>query len=311
MWETIKNDPILKTVAIIILSVLGFGFAFNIMFGQNSGGMEGGHGSSGSSLGNTLSYIFILAFKLILIALVVIAIVAVFKLARKHLFNGGEIKVFDSIKKDPVLKGLAVFLAVVVALGLIYYLFAGIFGLGSRSVAMGGAYGYGMMQYGSTGFGLAGILAVLIKLLLVVSVIGLVIGLAMYIKQNYSKQIAEKIISVKEGSKPVVKCKACGIPVTVEFKFCPQCGEKTTEECKSCGLELKSEWKCCPACGTDRASAVNDNVSDSKQESLSTVTTEEVQSDTEGVSTETIEDIHGDNKPQSGDTTKHPKGKRH
>ena len=48
MWETIKNNVLLKTIVVMILGVLGFGLAFNIMFGRNAGmmgqGMNGGGG---------------------------------------------------------------------------------------------------------------------------------------------------------------------------------------------------------------------------------------------------------------------------
>lgn len=247
MWETIKNDPILKTVTIVILSILGFGFAFNIMFGQNSGGMEHGGGmGTGYSLGNTLSAIFILAFQLLLIALVVIAFIALFKFARKHLFEGGEVKVFESIKKDPVLKGLTIVVLLIVAFGLIYYLFNGIFGFGGNHAMMNG-------YQGNTGYGLgfSGLLAVLIKVLLVASIAGLVIGLIMYLKQSYGKEIADKLSAVKVAAKPSVNCSNCGAAVSDEFKFCPHCGGSVKEQCTSCGGELKNEWKCCPVCGNE------------------------------------------------------------
>jgi predicted RNA-binding Zn-ribbon protein involved in translation (DUF1610 family) len=263
MWETIKNDPILKTVTIIILSVLGFGFAFNIMFGARSGGMDGSEmGGSGYSLGNTLSYIFILAFKLLLIALVIFAIIAIFKFAKKHLNLGGEGKMIDTIKKDPgsmassetkwndqpVLKGVTVAVLAIIAFGLIYYIFRGLFGLGS---------GYGMTNgnniMGSAGYslGIAGLLAVLLKLLLVASIAGLIIGLIMYIKQSYGTEITAKLSTITTVSKKTVNCSSCNTEVSSEFKFCPNCGGNTKLQCSSCDAELKKEWKCCPSCGKE------------------------------------------------------------
>jgi hypothetical protein len=253
MWETIKNDPILKTVTIIILSVLGFGFAFNIMFGPNNSGMEHSGmehmtNSGGYSLENTLSYIFILVFKILLIALVIATILAVVRLAKKYLLEGGEIKVFDSIKKDPVLKGITVIVLLIIAFGLIYYLFSELFGFGSRYGMMNG---YMMVNTGY-GLGLSGLLAILLKLLLVVLIAGLIIGLVMYIKESYGKEIVAKVSSVKFGLTPSVTCSHCGAEASAKFKFCPHCGEKVKEECTSCGAELKKEWKCCPACGTEK-----------------------------------------------------------
>jgi hypothetical protein len=39
MWETIKKDPLIKTIVVILIGVLAFGFAFNIMFGSGNGAM--------------------------------------------------------------------------------------------------------------------------------------------------------------------------------------------------------------------------------------------------------------------------------
>ncbi len=248
MWDTIKNDPILKTVTIIILSILGFGFAFNIMFGSNNSEM-GEMSSGGYSLGNTLSTIFILAIKVLLIVLVVTAIIALIRLTRKYLVDGGEIKMFESLKKDPVLKGITIGGLVLVAFVLIYYLFSNIFGMGTSSGMMAGNDGYVMM--GSTGsFGIAALMVVLLKILLVAAVIGLVVGLVMTIKQGYGNEIIQKVSSVKIINKSSVTCPHCGAQTSENHKFCPQCGHKVKEECISCGTELNKEWKCCPACGS-------------------------------------------------------------
>lgn len=245
MWETIKNDPILKTVTIIILSILGFGFAFNIMFGSNSSEMGEMSSSGGYSLGNTLSTIFILAIKVLLIVLVVTAILAVVRLTRKYLTDGGEIKMFDSIKKDPVLKGITIGGLVLVAFVLIYYLFSSIFGYAGNN-------GYVMMGTTGNGFGTAALLVVLLKILLVAAVIGLVVGIVMSIRQGYGDEIIKKVSSMKNTGKSSVTCPHCGAQSSENYKFCPQCGEKVKEECISCGTELNNEWKCCPVCGSDK-----------------------------------------------------------
>jgi RNA polymerase subunit RPABC4/transcription elongation factor Spt4 len=251
MWETIKNDPILKTVTIIILSILGFGFAFNIMFGSNNSEM-GEMSSGGYSLGNTLSTIFILAIKVLLIVLVVTAIIAVIRLTRNYLADGGEIKMFESIKKDPVLKGITMVGLAIVALVLIYYLFSSMFGLGNSSGMMAGNNGYVMMSATGNSYGISDLFVVLLKIFLVAAVIGLVVGLIMFIKQSYGNEIIQRVSSVKNINKSSVTCPHCGTQTSENYKFCPQCGEKVKEECASCGTELNKEWKCCPACGSDK-----------------------------------------------------------
>ncbi len=250
MWETIKNDPILKTVTIIILSILGFGFAFNIMFGSNNSEM-GEMSSGGYSLGNTLSTIFILAIKVLLIVLVVTAIIAVIRLTKKYLADGGEIKMLDKIKEDPVLKGVTIGGIGLVALVLIYYLFSSMFGFGTSTGMVVGNNGYVMT--GTTGsYGITALIVVLLKILLVAAVVGLVVGLVMTIKQGYGNEIIQKVSSVKIINKASVACPHCGAQTSENYKFCPQCGGKVKEECASCGAELNKEWKCCPACGSDK-----------------------------------------------------------
>ena len=314
MWETIKNDPILKAITIIVLSILGFGFAFNIMFGSNNRGMEqmGEMGGGGYSLGNTLSTVFILAFKLLLIVLVVTAIIAIFKLARKYIFDGGEIKMFESIKKDPVLKGITVAVLIIAALGLIYYLFSSLFGFGNGYGMTTGNNGYGMTT-GNNGYGigLAGLLAVLLKLLLAASVIGLIIGMVMYVKQSYGKEIVSKISSVKIGTRPLVTCSHCGGETTGDFKYCPYCGKLIKEVCTSCGAELKDEWKCCPVCGNEKEISSKKTFSKEAPVEDSTVKAGENQ---EGVSEEIVAEITAEASAESssntGNALKSSKGKR-
>ncbi len=209
MWESIKNDPLLKTIAVILLGILGFGFAFNVMFGRNTGGME--HGMSGGySLDATLSYIIALLVKLLLIAVLVIGIMTVVRLARKYLFGGSEIKMIDTIKRDPILKIASIIILIVLALTLVLPVFNGLFGMGS---------GYGNHYSNMSGFSLSGLLTLLVKLLLVISVLGLFTGITAYILQNYVK---------------------------LDFRR-----QAAAAQCAGCGLELKTEWKCCPNCGKD------------------------------------------------------------
>jgi len=268
MWETIKNDPILKAVTIIILSVLGFGFAFNIMFGTRNGGMENGEGMMGGggySLGDTLSYIFVLAFKLLLIALVILALIALFKYASKYLFQGGESKVFNKIKNDPVLKAATVIVLSILTIGLIFVLFGNFNGT-NGGYKMNYGYSYGMMGNGTTNIGFSGILTFLLEVLLFIFIAGVILGLVMYLRQNYSKEIASKLSTLKVGGKVTSECAKCGFQVPEDYKFCPACGEKTKEECPTCGAGLKPDWKCCPNCGSEKESAV-DNLKIEKKKS--------------------------------------------
>ncbi|MFZ5986441.1 MAG: zinc ribbon domain-containing protein [Bacillota bacterium] len=249
MWETIKNDPVLKYVSIVILSVLGFGLAFNIMFGPRSNGSEHGMGMDGGySLENTLSYILAIGVKLLLIAIVIAALVTVFKFITKGSNQGGESKMLENMKNDPVLKAAAVAVLLAVTLGLTLMLLGGIFGNGN----IFGINSHNMMGVQVTTLGLSDVLTYLLQLLLFVSIVGLVIGAFMFIKQNYSKQIIEKFTVIKASDRTSIDCPKCSMKVSDSFKFCPECGEKLKTECASCGMELVGEWKCCPNCGVDK-----------------------------------------------------------
>ncbi|MCX7922437.1 MAG: zinc ribbon domain-containing protein [Clostridia bacterium] len=251
MWQAIKNDPILKAVTIIILGILGFGFAFNIMFGSRGTGME--HGG-GYSLDNTLSYILNIGFKLFLIALVITALIGVFKLTKKYLLDGGESKMFDSIKRDPVLKSVSIIALLVLGFGLIYFLYSRTFGLSNGYGAMMGGNVHGAMVSTGIGFGVTGLFVALLKLLVVASVVGLIIGLFMFIRQSNSGNVLNTVLPNKL-SKTNAQCSNCGTKITGQYKFCPSCGAKAKEECANCSTELKKEWKCCPICGAEKPAA--------------------------------------------------------
>ena len=224
MWETIKNNVLLKTIAVMILGVLGFGLAFNIMFGRNTGMMEQ-EMNGGYALESTLAYILMILVKLLFIAIVLAALIAVYKLAKKHLFEGGDNKLFETVKNDPFVKIVSIIVAAVLVIALAAMLFSNIFG------------GYGMMpNYNYTmgtvnGFGLVSVLVFLVKVLMVVSVIGLVASIVLYLIQNSSNLSIDRIFS--GTSKAVAKptCSNCSTVLKLGWKCCPNCGQEIVE-CK-------------------------------------------------------------------------------
>ena len=46
-------------------------------------------------------------------------------------------------------------------------------------------------------------------------------------------------------------CPKCGVSLTGNVKFCPECGEElyAKENCSKCGAELSGNSKFCPECG--------------------------------------------------------------
>ncbi|HYE84473.1 MAG TPA: hypothetical protein VEG39_20210 [Clostridia bacterium] len=219
MWETIKNNVLLKTITIVILGVLGFGLAFDIMFGRNAGMMGEGM-NSGYALESTLAYILIILIKLFLIALVLVALTAVCKSGKKYLFEGGDIKVFESIKNDPIMKIASVIIASVLCIALIIILFGNIFG--GFGVTPNYYYSMGV----SGGLGLVPLLVFLLRLLFAISIVGLVASVTFYIIQNPSRLSNNKTISTSSKMESNYVCIRCGMALKPDWKCCPNCGEE-------------------------------------------------------------------------------------
>lgn len=181
MWESIKNDPILKTVSVIVLGVLAFGFAFNVMFGS-SGGMGHGMDAGGTPLNAYLVNALSILIKIFLIVFTVTAIVVVVKQLKKYLSGDNSEKISDTFKKYTankwIVAGACLFLLIV-----IMHL---IIGTGIRpygnNMMTGGQY-YPMQGYGYN-TGISGMLSGLVNILLLISVVGLAAGLFMYFKTD-------------------------------------------------------------------------------------------------------------------------------
>lgn len=201
MWEMVKNDPLLKTMVIIILGVLGFGFAFNIMFGSNTVGMghEGGHqgGYGGNIFSYNLSYLLVILIKLLLITLVVVALIALIRFARHFVGNGSSMMWSGMDLKDPMVKGVAGIIVALLAIWLIFSLFSGM-------------SGYRPMM----GYGYANPMIGFLKFLLALFIMTGLLGVVMFL---YNQQ------------KPKELCPSCKAPLKEEWKCCPSCGsEKVT-----------------------------------------------------------------------------------
>lgn len=100
MWEMIKNDRLIRTFFIIILGVLGFGLAFNIMFGparsgMGEGGMDMGHGGMGQgaytpafAFGPALLAVFVVVVKILIIVLILGALVGIAMTLKQNYASG-------------------------------------------------------------------------------------------------------------------------------------------------------------------------------------------------------------------------------
>lgn len=140
---------------------------------------------------------------------------------------------YDNIKNDPILKTIVIVVLSIVGACLLL-------------TVIGRIMTYNMIN------GIFSILVLLLKLLLFTSVVGVIIGTFMFLRNNYQKQITEKLGTLTTSDKTSDNCPNCSTKVSQGSQFCPQCGEKLKAQCTSCGEELKAEWKCCPKCGTDK-----------------------------------------------------------
>ncbi len=206
MWESIKKDPLIKTIAVILIGVLAFGFAFNIMFGAGGSSMEDGSMvSAGYSLGNTLENIIGLLIKLVIIGLLLGVLIWIFRTVTKQIGNGQDNR-FAWIKEDSIIRNALIITGAVVVL-----IFALSFFKNNSSYA-----------FSNISFSLTTLFAFLMKVLILIFIIALAYGVIMYLKEN---SINKGSIKTEESSDAITKdCPECKEKLNNEWKCCPYCG---------------------------------------------------------------------------------------
>lgn len=215
MWNLIKNDPILKTISILILGIFAFSFAFSIMFG--AGGQTGMEhdAAAGYSAATGLGQIIVLLSKVFIIVLLVAIIIVAVKFVKKHIVGNEPIKGMEQFKNKPIISAL-VGIGGILLLLLAINLLTPTASTSEMVHTTTSATNYGF------GLGITGFLTILLRLVAVISLIGLIIGLVMYFRDRYSIQLK----------------------LSAAFR---------KETCSECGVELKPHWKCCPSCGTEKS----------------------------------------------------------
>ncbi|MDF2907605.1 MAG: hypothetical protein K0R34_2926 [Herbinix sp.] len=223
MWESIKKDPLIKTIVVILIGVLAFGFAFNIMFGAGGSTMDDGSMmGSGYSLSNTLENIIELLIKLVIISVLIGVIVWIF---RSMTTRTGSIQTdrLTWLKEDPIIKNTLIIVGAVIVLLFAFWLLKGNIATGSGDKMMTGGMAYSTAYLS---FSLPSIFAFILKSVIFILLITLIYGIAMYLKENYFDSAITQEVH----------------PSEVVTKDCPECNSK-----------LKDNWKCCPYCGSDKA----------------------------------------------------------
>lgn len=149
---------------------------------------------------------------------------------------------YNSFKNDPVLKAIGAIVAITLVIGLIFFLFGRPAGLGVYGYGRMGGDNYGMMggngdNYGmmggyvgmQSGFSFGGILSTLFHILMAVSVLGLVVGLAVYLYQLIVKRINNSAPIVTSGTVTNATCAHCNAKIPGDAQFCPACGTKVNK----------------------------------------------------------------------------------
>lgn len=219
MWELIKNDPILKTIVVLLLGVFAFGFVFNIMFGAPQTGMEHGMTQMGGyNLNTTLAYIISLLIKILIIVLIIAAIIVAVKFVKNRMVNGSisnsesQAELLNKLKSNPL------------------YIIIGVLGFLVILMVIIPAQATNNVVNNNYSFSIVSILITLVKILLAVSLVGLITGVILYFKETYVRANISNLV------------------------------EKSA--CSNCNTELNKDWKACPVCGTDVKENKNTEVAD-------------------------------------------------
>lgn len=202
MWETIKKEPLIKTIVVILLGVLAFGFAFNIMFGAGTTSADDGSMmNAGYSLSNTLENIIDILIKVVIIGLLLGVIVWIFRAITKQ--SGAGQNRFASLKDDPIIRNALIIIGAVIVLVFGLYMFS------NMSSNMSYNFSY--------------ILTFLLRVIIFILILGLGYGIIMYLKENDKNVTTNKDIDTSAQG-IILDCPDCKAKVKSNWKCCPYCG---------------------------------------------------------------------------------------
>lgn len=185
MGDTTKGDPILRVVLIVFVGLLVFSFLFGSNFGgtgyagNNAGHMGAAGGYGGGAFFSSLIPGLIGFLMHLLVLVLVFALIAGLIMGIRKFINQPDgfvksSKAMEYVNQDPVLRTMAVVLAVVFGLYIITALFNGL--------QSGGGYGASpqVMLFMLIGF--------LVKLLMLALVITLTVALVQYLKAQFDNE---------------------------------------------------------------------------------------------------------------------------
>lgn len=194
MPENLNMNSLMKTILVL---VIGF-FALSLLFSFISGGGnmmgisamgDNGHmaymGYNNYSFTGLISGILTLLVKLLMLVLVIVVILGIAAWIKETMFKNSNLQILKSINSDPVLKSVTVVTLSILGLVLICAILNSFLqpGLNLNFYARG--YTGGMYYGYNPAFGIAGLLAVLIRILTFILIISLILAVFVYLKKQY------------------------------------------------------------------------------------------------------------------------------
>jgi predicted lipid-binding transport protein (Tim44 family) len=174
-----KGDPILRVVLVVVVGLFVFNFLFSGSFGGSFGGSAGHHGMGAGGYGGSLfsgMFTGLIGFLMHLLILVLIfsliggLILGIRKVVKEQSGRLQSSKAVEYINQDPVLRTMAIALAVVFGLYFVSAIFNGMqFGYGAASPQF--------MLYMLFGF--------LMKLLMLGLVVSLIVALVQFFRSQF------------------------------------------------------------------------------------------------------------------------------
>jgi uncharacterized membrane protein len=184
MTGDFRNDPILRTLLVVLIGVLGFGLVFNLFTGGGTN-MGGEHmGGYGYSIGGLLGGLMIFLIKLFMIVLVLAILGSIFVWFKNNFFANRESKLIQSINNDPLLKMITIITALTFGLVLVFALLNN-FGMSGIGI-LGNANYQGGHTF-SAGNSITGLLTLLMQVLSFVFVISLIMAFVAYVKSQHEQ----------------------------------------------------------------------------------------------------------------------------
>jgi hypothetical protein len=189
-----NSNSVIKTVLIIIIGIFGISLLHNFLTGSGSAMAQGGHmsnmGAIGYSFTGIISWILMIFIRILLMVLVVVAVLGIYRWIKETFFANTDIQIYKIINSDPVLKAVTTLTLIILGLVLLSAILNGMLQPGMNMGGIGHGY--------SPTLGIAGLLAMLIRILTFILIVSLVLAVAMYLKNQYESGALRSLFETPE-----------------------------------------------------------------------------------------------------------------